>query len=184
MVSSPPRAGGPQLEPYGPSWPATAEAAIAELSAALPGLFSAIEHIGSTAVPGLAAKPIIDLMAATSSLDAVAARDADFAALGYERIESGMPERLFYQRHQDGRRSHHLHVVLDPTWTTRNERLLRDHLRSHPVDALRYEALKRHLASLHESCDDYTRGKTPLVQELTDRARAARGLPPVLVWEE
>jgi len=173
-----------EIEPYDPTWPASAEAAIAELSAALPGLFSAIEHIGSTAVPDLAAKPIIDLLAATARLDAVIACDAVLAALGYQRVELAIRERLFYLRRQRGHRTHHLHVVLDPSWDTRNERLLRDHLRQHPEDALRYAALKQRLALARGSRDDYTRGKTELIQELTDRARAARGFASVPVWEE
>jgi GrpB-like predicted nucleotidyltransferase (UPF0157 family) len=172
------------IQAYDPSWPAGAEAAVGELTAALPGLFSAIEHIGSTSVPGLAAKPIVDLMAATADLEGVRARDADLAALGYQRAGTGMPNRLLYARGQQGRRSHHLHVVLAESWDTRNERLLRDHLRAHPADALRYAALKQRLAGTRGSDDDYTRGKTALIQELTDRARAVRGLPSVPVWEE
>jgi GrpB-like predicted nucleotidyltransferase (UPF0157 family) len=87
------------IQAYDPGWPAGAEAAVGELMAALPGLFSAIEHIGSTSVPGLAAKPIIDLMAATADLESVSARDADLAALGYQRVGTGMPKRLLYARH-------------------------------------------------------------------------------------
>lgn len=69
-------------------------------------------------------------------------------------------------------------------WPTRNERLLRDYLRAHPADAQRYGALKRELALRSEASPDYTQAKTELIQEITDRARAARGLPSVPVWEE
>ena len=62
--------------------------------------------------------------------------------------------------------------------------MLRDYLCGHPDDAARYGALMRRLAALHDSGDDYTRTKAELIQELTDRARAERGLPPALVWEE
>ncbi len=85
--------------------PGRAEAACGELRDALPGLFTAIEHVGSTAVPGLPAKPVIDLMAAVVSLDQVTARP------------------------------YHLHVVPAASWPARNERLLRDYLRTHPVQA-------------------------------------------------
>lgn len=95
-----------------------------------------------------------------------------------------MPGRLFYRRDETGRRAYHLHVVPATTWATRNELLLRDYLRTHPVDAQRHGALKRELAVRHEASADYTRAKTDLIQELTDRARAARGLPAVPVWEE
>lgn len=167
-----------------PDWPDLASQASAELMAALPGLFSAIEHVGSTAVPGLAAKPIIDLMAATDDLDRVVARDGDLRQLGYQFHDAGMPGRLFYRRGADRAWTHHLHVVEASTFASRNQRLLRDYLRGHPDDAARYGALKRRLAALSDNGDDYTRAKTELIQELTDKARAQRGLPPVPVWEE
>lgn len=168
---------------YDEAWPQIAETARAELLGRVPGLFAAIEHIGSTSVPGLAAKPIIDLMAAAAELDRVVEHDEALAELGYRRLDSGMPGRLFYRRGQHGL-GYHLHVVPADGWETRNERLLRDHLRGHPADALRYAELKRRLATQHADGTDYTRAKAQLIQELTDRARADRDLRPVPVWEE
>jgi GrpB-like predicted nucleotidyltransferase (UPF0157 family) len=75
-------------------------------------------------------------------------------------------------------------VVPADTFGTRNEQLLRDHLRAHPEDARRYAELKQRLAAENLDGDAYTRAKTGLIQELTDRARADRGLPSVPVWEE
>jgi len=80
--------------------------------------------------------------------------------------------------------SRELHVVLASTLPTRNQLLLRDYLRGHPDDGARYGALKRRLAALHDNGDNYTRAKTELIQQLTDKARAERGLPPALAWEE
>jgi GrpB-like predicted nucleotidyltransferase (UPF0157 family) len=77
--------------------------------------------------------------------------------------------------------SRKLHVVQAGTLPTRNQVLLREHLRGHPDDAARYGALKRRLAALHDNGGDYTRAKTELIQELTDQARAERGLPPAPV---
>ena len=168
---------------YDARWPALADAARDELVTALPGVFVEIEHIGSTSVPGLAAKPIIDLMAAAGSLSGVTEQDPTLRTLGYERHETGMPGRLFYRRDRDGRRTHQLHVVTMDSWPTRNERILRDYLRTHADDAARYGALKQALSSQHSVSLAYTRAKTELIQELTDRARAERGLPPVPVWE-
>ena len=166
---------------YDEIWEIKAALARVELLTLEP--FEAIEHIGSTSVPGLAAKPVIDLMAA-ADLDAVAAREQDLAELGYQRFDTGMPDRLFYVRDENGQRAYQLHVVPSATWETRNERLLRDHLRAHPEDARRYGELKQRLAAEHIDGLEYTKGKTELIQELTDRARAARGLPSVPVWEE
>jgi GrpB-like predicted nucleotidyltransferase (UPF0157 family) len=169
---------------YDDAWPGNAAAACAELRDHLPGLLTAIEHIGSTAVPGLAAKPVIDLMAATEDLSQLTARDAELQLLSYHGHATGMPGRLFYYRDENGRRAFHLHVVPATSWPARNEVLLRDYLRTHPADVQRYAELKRGLAAQYEAPAEYTRAKTALIQELTDQARAARGLPSVPVWEE
>jgi GrpB-like predicted nucleotidyltransferase (UPF0157 family) len=167
---------------YDETWEVRGALARAELMPL--GVFEAVEHIGSTSVPGLAAKPVIDLMAAAASLDAVTAAEDALAGLGYHRLDVGMPGRLFYYRDEDGQRAYQLHVVPADTWDSRNERLLRDHLRAHPQDARRYAELKQRLAAEHTDGTEYTKAKTELIQELTDRARADRGLPPVPVWEE
>ncbi|GAA3244235.1 GrpB family protein [Dactylosporangium siamense] len=169
-----------EVRDHDPGWPSAARRAIEELAAALPG---AVEHVGSTAVPGLAAKPVIDLMAATPALDAVLAVEDVLAGLGYHRLETGMRERLFYRR--DGEPvAYHLHVVTEASWDTRNERLLRDHLLQEPADREAYGALKRELAAAGHDGDTYTRAKTALIQRMVDAARERRGLPRVDVWED
>ncbi len=75
-------------------------------------------------------------------------------------------------------------MVEASSFASRNQLLLRDYLRDHAADAARYAELKRTLAAAHTTGDAYTRAKTELIQELTDKARAARGLPLVSVWEE
>jgi len=169
---------------YDPAWPQLAAAAITELHRALPGALAQIEHIGSTAVPGLPAKPTIDLMAASTDPTAVERHEPALAERGYRRHRNGMEDRLLYVRTVDGARTHILHVVSLPTWPTRNQRLLRDYLRTHPADAERYGRLKRALAAAGTPAGEYARAKTDLIQELTDRARAERGLPSVPVWEK
>lgn len=171
-----------EIRDYDPAWPGLAHRAIAEVTAALPGRIEAAEHVGSTAVPGLAAKPVIDLMAATPDLSPVLAHEGALREIGYQRVETGMPGRLFYRR--DGAPAYHLHVVTADSWPTRNERLLRDHLREHPGDRARYARLKRDLAATGDDAGAYTRGKTALIQRMVDAARARRGLPSVDVWEE
>ena len=168
---------------YDPVWPGLATAAIDEAMVALDGVVVAIEHIGSTSVPGLAAKPVIDLMAAVRDLRDVTDREPALTALGYRLVETGMPGRLFYRR--EGRpAAYHLHLVTADTWDARNERILRDHLLETPADLARYAQLKRDLAAAGLDGDAYTRAKTDLIQELMDVARTRRGLEPVPVWEE
>ena len=169
---------------YDPAWPAAAQAAIAEVRAALAGVPLEIEHIGSTAVPGLAAKPTIDLMAAVADLSEVKGRSAGLGEIGFRPHDNGMQDRLLYARDSGPDRTHILHVVTAASWPVRNQRILRDHLRSHPEDAARYAELKWSLAAGGLSHPEYTRAKTELIQELTDRARAALGLPSVPVWEK
>jgi GrpB-like predicted nucleotidyltransferase (UPF0157 family) len=171
---------------YDHSWRSQGIEARGELTDAVPGLFLEVEHVGSTSVPGLTAKPVIDLMASVTTLDDVTAdREAVLERLGYRLQETGMPQRLFYYRATaDGRRSHHLHIVTADTWDTRNERLFRDHLRSHPEVAAEYGELKRRAAAEEDDGLAYTKRKTELIQRAVDHERAARGLPIVPVWEE
>ncbi len=165
---------------YDPSWPAEAARSMDELR----DLFPVVDHVGSTAIPGLAAKPVIDLMVSTPDLDSVTADESALTALGYVREETGMRNRLFYGRDTDGVRSHHLHVIPAEQWATRNERLLRDHLLAHPDAAAEYGELKRGLAATESDGLVYTKGKTALIQRLIDREREARGLPASDVWED
>jgi len=144
-------------------------------------LFVSIEHIGSTAVPGLPAQPVIDLMAALDKLDEVNV-DA-LRTFGYRAAPTDLPERLWFRREDYDSTAYHLHVVTAESWPTRNERLLRDHLLTHPADRDRYAALKRQLMDRYGSGEAYTHGKIDLIQELTDAARAARGLSSVPIRE-
>ncbi|MBO3735853.1 GrpB family protein [Glycomyces niveus] len=175
---------GLRIVEYDPDWPRQATVMIDALDAAAPGLFAAIEHIGSTAVSGLAAKPIIDLMAAVPELDVVTPHEEALAGLGFFPHDNGMRDRALFVRADDGVRTHILHVVTEASWPTRNQRLLRDFLRANPGDADRYARLKRGIVAAGIGPGEYARAKTALVQELTDKARAEVGLAPVPVWEK
>ncbi|MEU9174468.1 GrpB family protein [Streptomyces sp. NPDC048420] len=146
------------ISEYDPDWPRQAAAAIDALRSAAPGVF--------VAVSGLAAKPVIDLMAAVHGLAHIRPHENALAALGFRPHDNGMTDRLLYVRVRDGVRSHILH------------------LRAHPEDAARYAALKRAIVASGTEPGAYTYAKTALVQDLTDRARAARGLPVEQVWEK
>lgn len=174
---------GLRVVDYDPDWPRRAEALSAALRQAIPDWFVAIEHIGSTAVPGLAAKPSIDLMAAVAELTEPNGATAALADLGWRSHPAIKPDRLLYVREAGGEWTALLHVVTRDSWDTRNQRILRDYLRAHPAEAARYGALKRELVASGIAAADYAAAKTDLVQELTDHARAERGLPSVSVWE-
>ncbi len=153
---------------YDPEWPRRFEGAAARLRAAAPALIVAVEHIGSTAVPGLAAKPIVDLMPAVAAghpadLDRCV---APIVALGYEYIqkyEDEMPYRRFFRLRRAGRQ-HNVHLVeLGGEFWARHL-AFRDILRTHPQVAAQYAALKRSLALRCDDVGDYTDAKTGFIE--------------------
>lgn len=173
---------------YDPAWPDRFAAERDRLLSPAPlrAVLHDIEHVGSTAVPGQAAKPVIDIMASVDDLAALDEALAALEGLGYRRRETGMRARLFLRREPDGGApAVHLHLVGRDTWPERKERLMRDHLRDHPEDVRAHGELKRRLAAAFpDDPEAYTRGKTAFVQGVMDRVRAARGLPPEDVWED
>lgn len=170
------------LADYDSSWPTQYAEMAARLTAAFGNSVDAVEHIGSTAVPGLVAKPVIDIAARAVAVD-MDFDDKALADLGFEHNPDGPPNRRTYTRVVDGVLTHNLHVFPATAWDHLNQRLLRDHLRDTPDAVRRYSDLKRTLAAEGLTGLDYTKAKTTLIQELTDHARARHGLPAVPVWE-
>lgn len=137
----------------------------------------AVYHIGSTAVRGLAAKPIIDIMPVVKDLSLVDAHDPEFQALGYDcRGESGIPGRRFYAKGGDDR-THHIHIFEQSNERDVKRHLaVRDYLRSHPDTAREYGDLKKELAARYPHDNDgYCSGKDPYMKELEEKA---------LKWQE
>jgi len=171
-----------EIVPYDPDWPDRFAAEKAHLLACLPpGLIRRIEHFGSTAVPGLAAKPIIDMLVEVASLDETRRRAAPILeAQGYDYFwrptfgDDGPPfYAWFIRRDAAGRRTHHIHMV-EASFTGHWDRLLfRDFLRAHPETARAYQVLKLGLAStLSGDRVGYTRRKGAFIDRITARAKA------------
>jgi GrpB-like predicted nucleotidyltransferase (UPF0157 family) len=167
------------LVPYDASWPERYAVIEARLMRSLPtDLFTRISHIGSTAVPGLAAKPIIDVQVEITDADRVRHQAVPVLQdLGYEFIwrptmgETAPYYAWFIARDEKGRRTEHLHFV-EPDAATRDRILFRDFLRGHPEEAGRYEALKHALTSAHPNDRAaYTQGKTDFIRAILERAR-------------
>ena len=159
---------------YDPSWPEVFAGEAQAIRQALGNTLVAIEHVGSTAIPGLAAKPVIDILAAVTSLAAGTTAVPALEALGYDcRGENGIPGRLFFRKGLgEFKRTHHLHLVQagHEQWTSMLT--FRDYLRSHPGDAQRYEALKRALSvKYRDNRRAYTNGKAGFVQAILEKAR-------------
>jgi GrpB-like predicted nucleotidyltransferase (UPF0157 family) len=168
---------------YDERWAAQYAEVAAELRVVFGLAVPELEHIGSTAVVGLVAKPVIDIAARARSLEVAASKESGLAGLGFRFEPAGPPGRRTYTRHADGVLTHNLHVFPTEVWDGLNQRILRDYLRETPDAVRRYADLKRHLASEGLAGYAYTVAKTDLIQQLTDAARKVRGLPPVDVWE-
>lgn len=133
-----------------------------------------VHHIGSTAVPGLAAKPVIDMMPVVHSLAAADAQSAAFEALGYECMgEYGIAGRRYYRKGGD-ERTHQIHIFAEGDVRNIGRHLaVRDYLRAHPAEAAAYGALKRELAArFPEDIEGYCDGKDAFVRGLERRALA------------
>jgi GrpB-like predicted nucleotidyltransferase (UPF0157 family) len=159
------------VEPYDPEWPGRFEAERALLEEVLGAwLHGGIHHIGSTAVPGLAAKPIVDMMAGVRHLEE--ARDAygPLALHGYvhEPHRPGIAHH-FAKRGRDGRTTHGLHLTEPGSDLWRERLVFRDALRADPELAAEYEVLKLRLAADAENGDAYVRAKRPFVAEVLGR---------------
>ncbi len=165
-----------EIVSYDPQWPEIFSSERDALLARVRQRFAALEHIGSTAVSGQRAKPVIDMMAAIRHLEEVEQLLPTLAAAGYGLIDVGMRNRYFLRRQAPNGQLFHLHIVELATWDQRKERLMRDYLRAHPDAVQAYGALKAQLAR-HYSEDSlaYTKAKTAFIQEIVDKARDERG---------
>lgn len=146
-----PKVHGVVIAPYDPSWPKRAAELGARLAEALGGILVRVEHIGSTTVPGLAAKPIIDLMPVVSSLDDLDRDRARVEALGYAwHGEFGIEGRRFCSLSDSASvRLANLHFFEAGSPHAPRHVIFRDYLRAHPNVARKYEEEKRRIASIH-----------------------------------
>lgn len=174
------------LLPPDPSWPTYFSDERERLRPFLGPIADELQHYGSTAVAGLSAKPIIDMMAPVASLDEADALGDGLAEAGYRKIDAGFFKRRFFRRKVDGADlAYHLHLAVCPAWPVKNELLLRDWLIEHPDAARIYEDLKKKLAAEHgDDMPRYTDGKTLFLRETVNEARLSRGLLIEIDWNE
>ena len=165
-----------QLTAYEAGWPAAFAAERDRLLATFASQLLRVEHFGSTAVPGMPAKPIVDILAGVASMQVADALFEPILAAGYttsRAYNAMLADRRWFMRSSEGRRTHHLHVVVADgnVWT---ERLaFRDALRASADLAQHYADLKRELAARFR-CDReaYTQAKSAFVASVL----AQRGL--------
>ena len=169
-----------EITPYNPQWPEMFEQEKAHLLACLPRkLIKRIEHFGSTAIPGMAAKPIIDILVKVTSLDKTKEQIVPvLEAQGYEyfwRPTVGDDTPTYYawfiKRDSKGKRTHHIHMV-EKDFDNTDELLFRDYLMEHPQAAAEYQGLKLKLAN--EFPNDrvaYTEGKTEFITKIMETVK-------------
>jgi GrpB-like predicted nucleotidyltransferase (UPF0157 family) len=155
------------LCPYDPSWPGMFSSERARLLSIFPGEFIDIEHIGSTAVYGLTAKPIIDVLAGVASMSVAEALVEPLCRSGYTtsaEFNSTLPDSRWLMRWANGHRTHHLHLAVHGSTFWIRRLRFRDALRSEPALAARYSLLKCELAARHRTDRDaYTDAKSKFI---------------------
>jgi GrpB-like predicted nucleotidyltransferase (UPF0157 family) len=169
------------ISEYDEGWPRLAAIEIHRIAAALGDLQVNLEHVGSTSVPGLPAKPILDIDLTVPDPTDEGAYIPQLESAGYE---FRFRERVWHEHRflrRDGPQVN-LHVFGPESPELVRHRLLRDWLRAHPDDAAAYAAVKRHSADAsNASAEDvmaYNRRKEPFIRELLDRIFRAEGLLP------
>ena len=162
-----------EVVPYNPKWETLFENEKQLLESIFKPAEVEIHHIGSTSVPGLSAKPIIDIMLAADSLEQVEKATPAIEAAGYEaKGENGIPGRRYFQKHdENGIRKVHLHSFEKGSHQLYRHIVFRDYLRSHPREASKYSDVKEKAALKYEfDIDSYIDEKSPFVKEIEQKA--------------
>ena len=157
---------------YDPEWPLKYERERKAIAKILDGNGISIYHIGSTSVPGLAAKPIIDMMAVVRSLEKVDDARGKFSELGYEYLgEFGIAGRRYFRKGGD-ERTHQIHIFQADDWNNIERHLaFRDYMRTHEKERAEYAEIKTALAQRFPyDIDGYCDGKDAFVREMEKRA--------------
>jgi GrpB-like predicted nucleotidyltransferase (UPF0157 family) len=169
-----------EVVPHRPEWAHKYALEATLLHAIFGDLILSIHHIGSTAIPGILAKPVIDIMIVAADLDGVDALNPAMISAGYEPMgEFGIHNRRYFKKNTDGVRSHHVHAYLKGTPNILEQLNFRDYLRTHPDEAQAYSQLKEKLAEQYRyDSENYTESKTDFVQRVNRLAAAWRKANP------
>lgn len=161
-----------EVVPHNPRWRNEFEAEAKHIAAALGENVVTIHHIGSTAIPGIYAKPIIDVLVEVKDITGVDGQSAAMQSLGYEVMgEFGISGRRYFRKNnQDGVRTHHIHVFESGSAEVVRHLAFRDYLIAHPEEAQKYSELKKKLAEEHsQNADGYIDGKDGFIKEIDRR---------------
>ncbi len=162
--------------PYDPGWPEKYRQEAARISAIFGQEQISIHHIGSTAIPGMSSKPIIDIMPVVRDIEAVEAFNPAMIQLGYEpQGENGVPGRRYFVRGGNTHRTHHVHAYQPGNPEVNRHLDFRDYLIAHPEEARQYASLKIKLARQHpHDIDAYIAGKDGVIKKIIHKAHQWR----------
>ncbi len=171
-----------QIVAYDAGWPVRFSAEAERLRNGLGPVALRIEHVGSTSVPGLAAKPVVDIQISVPALEPRAPLLAAFETLGYTHVFLGDFDRVypFFKKPADWPSTYHVHVCEAGSVEEWRHLAFRDYLRRHRSACDEYVRLKRELAALHggatqETREQYSLGKTGFVEACLKRASLGEG---------
>jgi GrpB-like predicted nucleotidyltransferase (UPF0157 family) len=164
------------IVPYDPGWPGLYEEEMERVTGVIGHIIRRIAHVGSTAVPGLAAKAIVDIMAGVADADSAELCRKPLARIGYTDAAAQPDEDVSWYyclgRHPAEGRGYHVHLIEFPSRCWDKHLLFRDYLRAHPDEAQAYERLKRELAArFRDDRPGYCEAKAGFIEKTMARAR-------------
>jgi GrpB-like predicted nucleotidyltransferase (UPF0157 family) len=162
-----------ELVPHNPEWSQLAEEEAKRILEQLSIPVTGVYHIGSTSIPGIKAKPILDFVIEVEDLDDIIRSTEMLGELGYiSKGEYGIPGRQFFTKDTDGERSHHLHVFQQGHPDIERHLVFRDFLRANPKAAHEYEIIKEKLAKrFPKESGSYTEAKSDFILSMDEVAR-------------
>jgi GrpB-like predicted nucleotidyltransferase (UPF0157 family) len=165
-----------KVVPYDPAWPEMFAREADEIAEVFGPEVVAIHHIGSTSIPNLCAKPIVDVLVEVRDIERVDDFDDEMTERGYQpKGEFGIPGRRFFIKGGDATRTHHVHVFQTGHPDVERHLSFRDYMIRHPEDARAYGRLKEELAQkFPEDIEGYMAGKDGLIKEMDRKAAAWR----------
>jgi GrpB-like predicted nucleotidyltransferase (UPF0157 family) len=162
-----------EVVPHNPNWNQDFQDESAQVMAALGDNVIAIDHIGSTAISTIYAKPIIDILVSVADIAKVDDRNTPMQALGYEVMgEYGIAGRRYFRKdNESGSRTHHVHVFIAGSAQITRHLAFRDYMRVHPEEAQRYSDLKQQLAKQYpDNIEGYMDGKDEFIKAIDQKA--------------
>lgn len=162
-----------EVVPPNPNWRSQFEMEAGAIAAILQIPLTAIHPMGSTSIPGIYAKPIIDILVEVENLPLVDAKTPELEDLGYVAMgEYGIPGRRYFRKdNADGIRTHHAHVFEAGSEQVIRHLNFRDYLTTHPAEAQQYSDLKRKLAQQYpHDIDGYMDGKDEFIKAIDAKA--------------